>query len=212
MENPVARAKVQLPVWAGRKIQNMDVELFEAQFDLKLHVYALGGLVEINAAQCRAWCTYLWTSSRVPSPAAIAPTVAGAVGGAAAVGTTAPALPVLPDPVVANPMEVSPVSRVGTLAWSGIGSPLERASLQQSVTTGSHKDVVDAVESVTRGFQHAIDKMAGHMESHMQTVAGQMAEMRAETAAARTAAAAAAAPGKDADEGGIAMSGDKLRA
>ena len=79
MENPVAHAEVQLPVWAGRKIQNMDVELFEAQFDLKLHVYALGRLAGINAAQCRAWSTYLWTSSRVPSPAAIASTVAGAV-------------------------------------------------------------------------------------------------------------------------------------
>ena len=105
-----------MKLFALEKLTEIDVDVFEHEYDLKRHVYALGKLAGRTAAQSRIVSKGLWASSKNATPQQNGERLT----------SPQPATPAL-----------EPASSPGP----------------------SHRDVVQAVESVARGFQGAMDSV-----------------------------------------------------
>ena len=145
-EDPEDRGKVPLKVYAMDKLGEVSADLFEYEADLKRHVYALGKLAGRTVRQNRMLCRNLWASSAHPTP--MPPTMNGqGIGGE-------PKRPV--ERQAEGRCQTPPTKRY---AAENIYSPPGIAVPPTPGQVTSHQEMVNMMETVTKGFSTAMDNV-----------------------------------------------------
>jgi hypothetical protein len=67
-EDPTHRGGIPMKHFAMEKLSELNADLFEHEYDLKRHVYALGKLAGRTVLQSRALSKNLWASSKHSTP------------------------------------------------------------------------------------------------------------------------------------------------